>query len=302
MSGPPPPTVTYLDNAATSWPKPPQVAEAMTAFLADVGANPGRSGHHRSVEAARIVYRAREALAELFGAPDPLRIAFCANGTEALNLALRGLVRPGQQVVTTGMEHNSVMRPLRALEREGVIVTVAPCSPLGVLDLAALERSIRPEATMVVATHASNVTGAITPVAELAALCRERGLLLLVDGAQSAGALPFSLRELGVDLFAFTGHKALLGPMGTGGLVVGDRVEVSRFEPLVRGGTGSRSELQEQPEFLPDKLESGTLNVVGLVGLTAGVEWVLKRGVEAIRARRRSLRSGCSAASGRFRR
>lgn len=280
-----PAAITYLDNAATSWPKPPQVIDAMRDFLTDVGANPGRSGHRRSVEAARVVFRAREAVARLLGLADPLRVIFCPNATHALNLALRGLLRPGQHVVTTSMEHNSVMRPLRALEREGLTLTVVPCSAEGVLDPAEVERAVRPETAMIVATHSSNVVGTILPIAELAAIARERDLLLLVDGAQSAGALPISLADLGVDLFAFTGHKALLGPMGTGGLVIGERVDLERFEPLTRGGTGSRSESQLQPEFLPDKFESGTLNVVGLAGLAAGVGWILDRGVGQIRAR-----------------
>lgn len=285
------PPVVYLDNAATSWPKPPQVIAAMSHFLAEVGANPGRSGHRRSVEASRVVFRAREAVARLLRAPDPLRVVFCANATEALNLAIGGLVRPGGHVITTGMEHNSVMRPLRALGSQGVVVSVVPCSAQGVLDPADVERAIRPETVLIAATHASNVVGTILPVRALAAIAREHDLLLLVDGAQSLGALPFTLGDLGADLLAFTGHKALLGPMGTGGLVMGERVDIARFEPLMRGGTGSRSESQQQPEFLPDRFESGTLNVVGLAGLAAGVGWVLERGVEELRAREIDLTS-----------
>jgi len=277
--------VSYLDNAATSWPKPASVADAMHGFLTDVGANPGRAGHHLANEAGRVVYRARRAVAGLLGVADPLRVVFGANATFALNLALRGLLRPGRHVVTTAMEHNSVMRPLRALEAEGVAVTVVPCSPEGVLDPAAVEAAVRPQTDLIVMTHASNVVGTILPVAEVAAVARHHGVLLLVDGAQTAGALPCSIEELGVDLFAFTGHKSLYGPMGTGGLVVGERVDVERLDPLTRGGTGSRSESDEQPGFLPDKYESGTLNVVGLAGLAAGVDWVRERGVEEIRAR-----------------
>lgn len=295
------PAVTYLDNAATSWPKPPQVIDAMCDFLTDVGANPGRSGHRRSVEAARMVFRAREAVAQLLGSADPLRVVFCPNATHALNLAVRGLLRPGQHVVSTSMEHNSVMRPLRALELEGTAVTVVPCSAEGVLDPADVERAVRPETAMIVATHASNVVGTILPIRELGAIARERDLLLLVDGAQSAGALPFSLADLGVDLFAFTGHKALLGPTGTGGLVIGERVNLGRFAPLTRGGTGSRSESQLQPDFLPDKFESGTLNVVGLAGLAAGVTWILQRGVTTIRAREMELTSRLLAGLGETR-
>ncbi len=279
----------YLDNAATSWPKPPQVMEAMRRFLGEVGANPGRSGHRLSIEAARVVYRAREAVAGLLGVADPLRVVFCANATHALNLAICGLLSPGEHVVTTSMEHNSVMRPLRALEAEGVVVTVAPCSPQGMLDPAEVERSLRPATKMIVMTHASNVVGTLLPVAEVAGLARSHDLLLLVDGAQSAGALPISLTDLGADLFAFTGHKALCGPTGTGGLVIGERVDVSRLRPLLRGGTGSRSAAETQPDFLPDKFESGTMNAVGLAGLEAGVRWLTEQGVDDLRAKERAL-------------
>ena len=278
----------YLDNAATSWPKPPVVAEAMLHFLNQVGANPGRSGHRLSIEAGRIVYRAREALATLFNVRDPLRIVFAANATEALNLALRGYLRPGDHVITGSMEHNAVMRPLRALispsaGREGIALTVAPCSPQGFLDPADLEAALRPETVMIALNHASNVCGSLLPVREAGAIARRHGCLLLVDAAQTAGAYPLDVEADQIDLLAFTGHKALLGPMGTGGLAIGPRVDLERLEPLKRGGTGSRSEWQEQPDFLPDKYESGTANAVGLAGLGAGVRWVLARGVPAIR-------------------
>ncbi len=278
----------YFDNAATSWPKPPGVAEAMLHFLNEVGANPGRSGHRLSVEAGRIVYQTRESLAELFNVRDPLRIVFAANATEALNLALRGYLRPGDHVITGSMEHNAVMRPLRALARpsagrEGITLTVAPCSPQGFLDPAGLEAAIRPETALIALNHASNVCGSLLPVRAAGAIARRHGCLLLVDTAQTAGAYPIDVEADQIDLLAFTGHKALAGPMGTGGLVIGERVDVERLEPLKRGGTGSRSERQEQPDFLPDKYESGTANAVGLAGLGAGVRWVLDRGVQAIR-------------------
>ena len=278
----------YFDNAATSWPKPPCVAEAMLHFLNQVGANPGRSGHRLSVEAGRIVYRAREALAALFNVRDPLRIVFTANATEALNLVLHGYLRPGDHVITSSMEHNAVMRPLRALARpstggRGISLTVVPCSSQGFLNPADLGAAIRPETALIVLNHASNVCGSVLPVREAGAIARRHGCLLLVDAAQTAGAYPLDVEADHIDLLAFTGHKALSGPMGTGGLVVGDRVDLERLEPLKQGGTGSRSERQEQPDFLPDKYESGTANAVGLAGLGAGVRWVLDRGVPAIR-------------------
>jgi cysteine desulfurase/selenocysteine lyase len=274
----------YFDNAATSWPKPPGVAEAMVHFLSEVGANPGRAAHRRAIESGRILYDAREAVCELFHAPDPLRVVFGSNVTEALNLALKGLLRPGDHVVTSSMEHNSMMRPLRALEQKGVRVTVVGCSPQGVLDPADVEAAIRPDTKLVALNHASNVVGTLLPLAEAGAICRQRDLPLLVDAAQTAGAYPIDVQAARIDLLAFTGHKSLGGPMGTGGLIVGQRVDEAQMEPLIRGGTGSRSEHEVQPDFLPDMYESGTPNVVGLAGLRVGVRWVLERGVEAIRA------------------
>ncbi len=279
----------YLDNAAAAWPNPPQVVEAMARFLTEVGANPGRSGHHASVEAARMVYSAREAVAGLLGLADPLRVVFTANATHALNLAIRGLLGPSDHVVTTSMEHNSVMRPLRALEAEGMALTVVPCSEEGVLDPTDVERALRPETAMIVINHASNVVGTLLPVKEVAAIARARKVLLLVDAAQTAGAVPIDMDGWGVDLVAFTGHKALLGPTGTGGLLISERVDAARIQPLVTGGTGSNSETEAQPPFLPDHLESGTLNAVGLAGLEAAVRWHTTQGIDEIRRRESGL-------------
>jgi len=279
----------YFDNAATSWPKPPCVAEAMTRYMGEVGASPGRSGHRLAVEAARRLYDAREAIADLFHAPDPLRVVFGANVTEALNLALNGLLRPGDHVITGSMEHNAVMRPLRALERNGVQITVVPCSPDGALDPADLAAAVGPATRLIVLNHASNVTGTLLPVADAGRIARQHDLLLLVDAAQTAGAYPIDVQSDAIDLLAFTGHKSLYGPMGTGGLVIGDRVDVHLLQPLKRGGTGSRSEREEQPDFLPDLCESGTPNAVGLAGLAAGTRWVLAQGVERIRAHELAL-------------
>jgi cysteine desulfurase family protein len=277
----------YLDHAATSWPKPAQVLAAMHDFLAQAGGNPGRSGHRLSIAAGRIVYDARETVAELFNAPDPLRVIFTLNATHAINIALHGVLRPGDRVVTSGIEHNAVMRPLRALAGDvpGTCVELAviPCHADGALDLVAAERLITPGTRLVALNHASNVMGTILPVAKMAALCRRAGALLLVDSTQTAGALPIDMAALGIDLLAFTGHKALLGPPGTGGLVIGERVDTASMAPLLRGGTGSRSEFEVQPEDCPDKFESGTPNGVGIAGLGAGVRVVLEHGLAAIR-------------------
>lgn len=273
----------YFDNAATSWPKPPEVSEAMVAFLRDVGASPGRSGHRLAIEAGRIVYRAREAIAELFHAPDPLQVVWTHNVTEALNLVLRGFLGPGDHLITSSMEHNSVMRPVRALQHQGLEVSVIPCSAAGDLDPEAVEAAVQANTVMIAVNHGSNVVGTIQPAAEIGRIARRHNLLCLLDTAQTAGASPIDMQQDCIDMVAFTGHKSLYGPTGTGGLVIGERVDIERFQPLKRGGTGSRSEHEEHPGFLPDRFESGTMNTVGLAGLAAAVRWLMKRGIEPIR-------------------
>jgi len=279
----------YFDNPATSWPKPPQVKEAMNRFMEEIGANPGRSGHSRSIDAARIVYETREALSVLFHVKDSSRIVFTLNATESINLALKGLLKPGDHVITSSMEHNSVMRPLRDLEKKGIELNIIPCSNEGMLDPQEVERRIRSNTRMVVLNHASNVTGTLLPIEEAGFITRRRGLLFLVDAAQTAGAYPIDVEKDGIDLLAFTGHKSLYGPQGTGGLAIGEGVNEKEMSPLKQGGTGSRSEFEEQPDFLPDCFESGTPNGIGLAGLLAGVQFVLVKGVENIRQNEMNL-------------
>lgn len=275
--------ITYLDNAATSWPKPPTVAEAMRVFLDEAGGNPGRSGHRLSIAAGRVVLEAREAVADLVGIEDPLRVIFTLNATHALNLALFGLLPPGSHALTTSMEHNSVMRPLRELERRGVRLTLVPCDRTGLVDLEAWRQALAGGAKLACSTHASNVTGTIQPVREMGLLAHEAGALFLVDAAQTAGALPIDMGQSHIDLLAFTGHKALLGPPGTGGLVLGPEFDPGWLQPMMRGGTGSRSEQEEHPDMLPDRFEAGTPNSVGLAGLKAGIAFLQERGVSRIR-------------------
>lgn len=272
----------YLDHAATSWPKPPEVIRAMSQFLECSGGNPGRSGHRLSIDAGRVVFNTREALAELFNAPDPMRVFFTSNATHAINLGLMGLLKPGDHVVTSGMEHNSVMRPLRALECKGVQLTVVPCGPDGSLRPEDIAGSLTPFTKMVTIAHASNVSGTVLPVSEISEVVHRVGALLLVDAAQTAGVLSIDIQKMGIDLLAFTGHKGLQGPPGTGGLILGQSVDAAEMEPLMRGGTGSRSEFEFQPEDFPDKFESGTLNGAGIAGLGAGIRWILDRGLDAI--------------------
>jgi cysteine desulfurase / selenocysteine lyase len=279
----------YLDNAATSYPKPKEVGQAMMYFLEKVGANPGRSSHRLSIEAGRILYQARESLAELFKVDDPLRIIFTLNVTEALNLALKGLLWPGDQVITSSMEHNSVMRPLRELEKRGVEVKVIPCSSQGVLDPVDLERAIKKNTKLIVLNHGSNVIGSLLPITVVGEMAKRHHILFLVDTAQTAGCYPLDIKKDNIDLLAFTGHKALYGPPGTGGLVIGERVNTKKLTPLKVGGTGSHSEFEEQPGFLPDIYESGTPNIVGLNGLKEGVRFVLAEGVDKIHQHEKNL-------------
>ncbi|WP_319416982.1 aminotransferase class V-fold PLP-dependent enzyme [Marispirochaeta aestuarii] len=272
----------YLDNAATSFPKPAGTAQAVYDFLTRTGANPGRSAHGLSLEAARIVYEAREALNHFFSGPDPLRVIFTHNATYGLNMALKGILKPGSRVITTGMEHNAVMRPLRSLEKEGIELAVVPCGRDGTLDPADLKKALRQKADVVVMSAASNVTGTIMPVGEVGTIVREKGSVFLVDSAQAGGVLPLDMEKDKIDLLAFTGHKSLYGPPGTGGLIFGSRIRETEVSPLIEGGTGSRSETEEQPQFLPDRFESGTCNAAGIAGLRAGLQWLLERGREVI--------------------
>ncbi len=279
----------YLDNAATSWPKPPEVLKAMTDVLERAGGNPGRSGHLLSIEAARVMYETRELVARFFHIEDPLRVIFTNNATHAINIALNGLLKSGDRVVTSSMEHNAVMRPLRNLEKSGVNLHVVPCASDGSLNVEDVASVVDSKTRLVVINHASNVVGTILPVADIASIAHRVGALLLVDAAQATGILPIDVGAMGIDLLAFTGHKGLQGPPGIGGLVIGDNVDALQIEPLMRGGTGSQSELEEQPDELPDKFESGTPNIVGIAGLRAGINWVMDRGVEAIRAQEKEL-------------
>lgn len=272
----------YLDNAATSWPKPLGVYAAIEHYLRDLGAPAGRSAYREATEVERLVHDARRRAAELIGVAEPRRVIFTSNGTDSLNLALHGLLKPGDHVVTTVVEHNSVLRPLRYLEEHRSIeVTRVPCDCLGLVDPDEVREALRPHTRMIAAIHASNVTGALQPVKEIGAIARERGVVLLVDAAQSLGHVPIDVDEIGADLLAAPGHKGLLGPLGTGLLYVGPGLE-SQLEPLRQGGTGTQSDDDHQPATLPDKFESGNHNVPGIVGLGAGIAYLLDRGLDTI--------------------
>ena len=275
----------YLDNAATTLQKPPCVGQAMLDALEHAG-NPGRGAHEPTLHAARIVYHARETLATLLHAESPDCIAFTANVTQALNTALCGLVRPGDHVITTVCEHNSVLRPLYRLREQGAEVSFVEVDDTGRLRYEQFEKFLRPNTRLVVVTHASNVTGNLTDLAFVSAFAKKHGLTLVVDAAQTAGAQPIDVQQLGIDALCFTGHKALLGPQGTGGAYVRPGLQIA---PLLVGGSGVHSFDEMHPLQMPTALEAGTLNVHGLAGLCAGVRWLLEQGVENLAARENAL-------------
>lgn len=268
----------YLDNAATTLQKPRPVGQAMLDALQTAG-NPGRGAHEPTLHAARLVYETRTALAELLGADDPSCIAFTANATQSLNMALCGLFHPGDHVLTTVCEHNSVLRPLYRLQKNGVQLDFVEADARGVLRYEQFEQKLRPNTRAVVISHASNVTGNVADVAFVADFTKKHDLLLVLDAAQTAGIRPLDVKILGADVLCFTGHKGLLGPQGTGGAYVRPGLRVA---PLVVGGSGVHSFAEEHPAQMPTALEAGTLNVPGIAGLGAGVRWILQQGVQTL--------------------
>jgi cysteine desulfurase family protein len=271
----------YLDNAATSWPKPESVYETMESFLREKGGNPGRASHSLAIAAGSAIEEARILAARLINAPDKDRVIFTLNCTDALNLGLKGLLKPGDHVITDKISHNSVVRPLTKLEQQGVKVTrLAPASEDGYLSAKDIEQAITANTKLIAVTHASNVTGVIQPVEEYGAIAHKHGLILMVDAAQTAGTYPIDVQAGNIDLIAFSGHKGLLGPTGTGVLYVGQRAEL---DSIREGGTGSESELEHQPTQLPQRYESGTPNTVGIAGLGAALRYILDQGIDKIR-------------------
>lgn len=279
----------YLDNAATSWPKPPEVWDAVDRYQRQCGAPAGRSAYAEAGEAEQVVRDARRGVAQLLSVREPHRVLFTFNGTDALNLALFGYLRPGDHVVTSVAEHNSVLRPLRALQQQrGIEVTYVPCGSDGILDPDDVRAALRHNTRLVALVHASNVTGAVQPLSDIGPIVREAGCRLLVDAAQSAGHIPIDVEQLHVDLLAAPGHKGLLGPLGTGILYVAPELE-RELLPLRQGGTGTRSEDDVQPDSLPDKYEAGNHNLPGLAGLAAAAAWIRQRGVESLAQHERAL-------------
>lgn len=277
----------YLDNAATSFPKPEVVYRAVDEFMRKIGVNAGRGAYRQALEADKIIYETRRNLAKLFNVKDVTRIIFTFNITDSINLALKGLLKSGDHVITSSMEHNAVWRPLKTLEKEcGVSITAIPCDSNGVLDLQKVQDTITERTKLIVLTHASNVTGTVMPIQDVGAVARENNIWFLVDAAQTAGLYPIDVEAMNIDLLAFTGHKGLMGPMGTGGLYIREGISI---KPLREGGTGGDSILEYQPESLPDRYEAGTPNVSGIAGLGAAVKFILNEGIEEIHKKETAL-------------
>ncbi len=270
----------YFDNAATSFPKPEEVYQTVDHVMRHVGANPGRSGHKMAIEASRYVYDTRVEAAEFFNAPDEKNIIFTCNATEALNLGIKGLLNPGDHAITTSMEHNSVIRPLHKLTARGVTFTMVHCTDTGELSPADIKGAIRGNTRLIVLTHASNICGTIIDIKAIGEIAKEHGIVFMVDAAQTAGVIDIDLQSMNIDMLACAGHKALLGPQGTGILYIKDGLDI---DTMKEGGTGSHSEAPDQPDDLPDKYESGTLNAPAIAGLGAGIKYIKEQTVQKIR-------------------
>lgn len=278
----------YFDNAATSFPKPTIVYDRIMEVMKEYGANPGRAGHKMALKAGREIYETREILAKLFNIKNPMNVIFTFNCTDGLNLGIKGILKAGDHVVTTSMEHNSVLRPLKHLGREGVEVTIVQGDSKGRVSPSDIESAIKSNTKMIITTHVSNLTGTIMPIMEIGKIARKHGLIYMVDGAQSAGVYDIDVEKMNIDLLAFPGHKGLLGPQGTGGLYIREDL---KLKELKEGGTGSASDILYQPDILPDKFESGTPNAPGIIGLGEGVKYILETGMGNIRKKEEELTS-----------
>lgn len=276
----------YFDNAATSFPKPDIVYDSIMKAMKEYGANPGRSGHKLALRLSREIYETRELIARLFNIKNPMNLIFTFNCTEGLNIGIKGILERGDHVITTSMEHNSVLRPLKALEKEGVELTIVKGDLAGRIDPTHIKNSIKKNTKLIVTTHVSNLTGTIMPIDEIGQIARENGILYMVDAAQSAGVYHIDVERMNIDILAFPGHKGLLGPQGTGGLYIREGLDIKE---IFQGGTGSISHLLEQPDIMPDRYESGTPNGPGIVGLGAGVKYILEVGIDKIRKHEEEL-------------
>ena len=278
----------YLDQASTTYPKPECVAAAVYEYMTGNGSNINRGCYENAYDTEDIVLETRELLCELFDGPDCKNVIFTKNVTESLNIVLKGFLKPGDHILTSSMEHNAVMRPLRQLENEGVSFDRIPCDKEGTLLIEEMESLLKKNTKAVVMMHASNVCGTLLPLKEAGAFCKEHGLKFIVDCAQSAGVFPISMREMHIDALCFTGHKGLYGPQGIGGFILQEEM-IEQITPLLSGGTGSISHTEEIPKFMPDRFEPGTMNLPGIFGLHAALEWLAETGMENIHYKERTL-------------
>ena len=272
----------YLDNAATSFPKPKEVAVAVYNHMMDCGVNINRGGYQSAYDVAGTVLETREILAEMFNASDCRNVVFTKNITESLNVVLKGFLKPGDHVLCSSIEHNAVMRPLVQLSSSGVSFDRIPANDRGEMDVDAIRSMIRPETVAIVCTHASNVFGTLNPIKEIGEIAHENNLKFIVDAAQTAGVMDIDMQEMHIDALCFTGHKSLLGPQGIGGFILAEDM-VSCIDPLITGGTGSVSHTELTPDFMPDRFEAGTMNLPGIIGLHEGLLWIRNRGLDNIR-------------------
>ena len=278
----------YFDNAATSFPKPPEVAAQIHHFLVNIGTNINRGLYDLSYSTADTVQETRELLGNLFHYPHSQNIIFTKNITEGLNVIIKGLLQPGDHVLISALEHNAIIRPLHSMQKKGITIDQIPCSPQGSLAIADVQNLIQTKTKAIMMTHASNVCGTILPLQEIGRLCQEKNIFFIIDTAQTAGFLDLDFRELGASALTFTGHKGLLGPMGIGGFVITEQLAQS-ITPLIEGGTGSLSEQEIQPQYLPDKFEAGTLNIPAIYGLNAALKYLLPKNIKTIREMELSL-------------
>lgn len=276
----------YLDNAATSFPKPTAVYQNVMKAMKKYGANPGRGSHAMAIEGAKIIYETRELLAELFNLDDPLNVILTFNATDGLNLAIKGLLKPGDHVITTSMEHNSVLRPIMELQKNGVENTIVQCEKDGKIKISDIEAAIKSNTKLIVTTHVSNLTGTIFPIEDIGMLCKRYQIPYLVDAAQSAGVLEIDVKKSNISFLAVPGHKGLLGPQGTGALLINSDLTINH---LKEGGTGSESSNLYQPDFYPDKFEAGTPNLPGIAGLNEGLKYIKNKGIKSIYSHEKKL-------------
>jgi cysteine desulfurase family protein len=273
----------YLDNAATTFPKPPEVYSSVMNYMMNIGANPGRGGHTSALEGSRVVYRTREALMNLFAFDKLENVVFTPNITYSLNILIKSIVKEGWHVITTSMEHNSVLRPLSTLKgSKGMELDIVSCSKEGIIDINHIKDKIKSNTKLIIMSHASNVTGSIQPIEDIGKLCKDNNIYFIIDSAQTAGVIPLDFYKLNLSALAFTGHKGLLAPQGIGGFLISDELnkEASAF---IEGGTGSLSESIIQPDFLPDKFESGTMNTPAIAGLLEGINYINREGITSIK-------------------